>query len=322
MRHSAGVNAITAVQDFLQTLKLEYGYSPHTIRAYKKDLESFTESLRNEVVIDISEINLEDCREWIWMKQQEGYSPRSVARAVASLKSFGGWLESKQVVHGNPASRLVSPKKQEKLPRVLNEQQITQIFEGLEKKASTGDALALRNLGIMELLYATAIRVSELCGLRIEDVNFVENSIRVTGKGGKERVVPYGESASKALLQYRNASRGQLLSEGRTSREQKGESSRSLENSTKFFLNSRGCPLKPEGVYKLVSKIIGKDLGGGQRGPHVLRHTAATHMLDGGADLRVIQEFLGHSSLESTQIYTHVSNERLANTYKQAHPRA
>lgn len=322
MRHSAVINVNTAVKDFLQTLKLEYGYSPHTIRAYRKDLESFIESLRNDVVIDVSELNLEDCREWIWIKQQEGYSARSVARAVASLKSFGGWLESKQMVHGNPASRLVSPKKQENLPRVLSEQQIAQIFDALEVKASTGDALAQRNLGIMELLYATAIRVSELCGLKIADINFIEKSIRVTGKGGKERIVPYGESASKALMQYQNVSRNQLLSQVQSIKEQKNEHAGSFENKTKFFLNSRGDPLKPESVYKLVSKIIGQDLGGGQRGPHVLRHTAATHMLDGGADLRVIQEFLGHSSLESTQIYTHVSNERLAKAYKQAHPRA
>lgn len=303
------MDARKAVDGFLAATEYEFGYSMHTVRAYKQDLNSFLQSLREIALQDITQLSLEDCRDWVWQKQQSGAATASIARAIATLKSFGGWLESKEIVSGNPANRLKTPKKAAALPRVLNESQLKHVFNTLQIRAATNDPIALRDLAIVETLYATGIRTSELCGLKQNDLNQAAATIRVTGKGGKDRVVPYGKKAGEALKTYLIAGRGSLQA-------------RAQKDTQSLFLNSTGTDLQPATVYRLVAGLLGDDLGGGQRGPHVLRHTAATHLLDGGADLRVIQEFLGHSSLESTQVYTHVSTGKLAKTYRTAHPRA
>jgi integrase/recombinase XerC len=182
-----------------------------------------------------------------------------------------------------------------------------EIFQSLQTHADTGDPVAIRDLAIVEVLYASAIRVSELVGLMLEGVDLQSRTLRVVGKGNKERMVPLGAPAVSALRRYLDPARGTLLGEGQSS---------------VMFLSTRGKPLGQRSVYQVVATLLADIPGVGPLGPHTLRHTAATHLLDGGADLRSVQELLGHASLGTTQIYTHVSNERLTEAYQQAHPRA
>jgi integrase/recombinase XerC len=294
-----------AIDSFLDAVRFEYGYSEHTVRAYRRDLHDFalfadrstadaaetTTTAETAVVATIADCDLELMRGWLWDRQQRGLAPSTLARNVATLKSFGGWLELRRLVPGNPASRLRSPKAPRELPRVLADEQMARILDRAARRAESGDPAQLRDHAVLELLYATALRVSELCTLPVTGLDRRERTVRVFGKGGKERVVPLAARAERP-------------------------------DGTALFLGNRGGPLRPNTVYRLVSHELEREPGGGPRGPHTFRHTAATHLLNGGADLRVVQEMLGHSSLSSTQVYTHVSTERLAENYRQAHPRA
>ena len=305
-----------AIDGFLRTVEFEYGYSPHTIKAYRTDLAAlvgFVEADQpdsDSAQVDVSVIDLELLRSWLWDQQQRGFAAKTLARRVATVKSFGTWLEERRVLPGSPASRLQAPKSAKTLPRVLSEQQLDRILERAAHRADGGDPVAVRDLAMLELLYATALRVSELCTLPLAGLSLAERTVRVTGKGNKQRVVPLGGGAARAIEAYLRSARPALR-----------EQADSADPGT-LFLNSHGAELTPSSVYRLVSRELEQEPGGGPRGPHTLRHSAATHLLNGGADLRVVQEMLGHASLGSTQIYTHVSGERLAQTYRQAHPRA
>ena len=193
---------------------------------------------------------------------------------------------------------------------MLSEQQLDRILERAATKAASGDPAAIRDRAVLELLYATAMRVSELCTLPLGGLDLPDRTVRVTGKGNKQRVVPLGAPAARAIREYLRLARPALLAQF------------GGEDHSSLFLNNQGGELTPSGVYRLVAHALEQEPGSGPRGPHTFRHSAATHLLDGGADLRVVQEMLGHASLGSTQIYTHVSTERLAQTYRQAHPRA
>lgn len=306
----SGMQASDAIERFLTVIRVEYGYSEHTVRAYTRELTLFQASMPVEVSVNISLLTLEHCRGWLWQRQQTGLAPRTLARTVATLKSFGGWLERTQLVSGNPASRLRSPKPGQALPRVLTADQVDRILQRLASLATDGSPGAVRNHAIVELLYATGIRVSELCSARLTGLDLASSTLRVMGKGGTERIVPFGMPARVALERYLTDARGQLLAAA------------SGNATSTIFLGIDGAAMSSDAVYRLVSSHLKDEPGSGPKGPHVLRHTAATHLLDGGADLRIVQEFLGHSSLESTQVYTHVSTERLAERYRNAHPRA
>ena len=305
-----------AIDGFLRTVEFEYGYSQHTVKAYRGDLRSLAEFIEAEAPgdrpgdVDVSVIDLELLRGWLWDRQQRGYAAGTISRGVATLKSFGSWLEQRRILPGSPASRLQTPKKAKPLPRVLSEQQLDRILERAERRAQGGDPVAIRDRAILELLYATALRVSELCTLPLDGLELPNRTVRVTGKGNKQRVVPVGAPAARALHDYLERGRPGLLARA------EGEDPGAL------FLGNQGGECSPSSVYRLVSRELEQEPGGGPRGPHTLRHSAATHLLNGGADLRVVQEMLGHASLGSTQVYTHVSTERLAQTYRQAHPRA
>lgn len=310
-----------AIDGFLRTVEFEYGYSPHTVKAYRNDLRSLVEFVQAEAPPndtsppELSILDLELLRAWLWDRQQRGYAVQTLKRSVATAKSFGGWLEQRHLVPGSPAARLQTPKSGKPLPRVLSEQQLMRILERAKSKASGGDPGAVRDLAVLELLYATALRVSELCGLSHLDLDLRERTVRVTGKGNKQRVVPFGAPAAHALREYAERARPALAH-----RASSADPQRDAPDS--FFLSDRGDALNPSAVYRLVSRELAQEPGSGPRGPHTFRHSAATHLLNGGADLRVVQELLGHASLGSTQVYTHVSTERLAQTYRQAHPRA
>ena len=299
-----------AVKRFLRAIETEYGYSEHTQRAYRQDLTQFVDSLPSGSESAASLFTLEACRNWLWQRQRDGYAPRTIARGVATLKSFGGWLEQSGLVQGNPASRLRAPKPGEALPRVLTQQQMQDVLAYLSVLASDEDPIRVRNAAICEVLYATGIRVSELCSLTMSSLALEARTLRVFGKGAKERVVPFGIPAQRALQEYVDRARPQLIEQAR------------VRDPDVLFLGRNGMRLSTSAVYRLVATVLQHEPGSGPRGPHVLRHTAATHLLDGGADLRIVQELLGHASLDSTQIYTHVSTERLAERYRQAHPRA
>ena len=296
-----------AVARFLHELEAARDASTHTVRAYRGDLDLFVQSLKTAESTELAEITLEDCRSWVWAMSTAGDAASSVGRRVSAVKSFFHWAHARGDVPANVAARLSSPKKPAHLPRVVAATAMGHVLDDLTARAVTGDPIAVRDLAIWELLYASAIRVSELVGIRVDDVDWSDSTVRVMGKGAKERVVPFGMAARDALMAYRDDARPALPVTAETSH---------------LFVGARGKPLTTRTVYGVVAAIIGAMPGAGPKGPHILRHTAATHLLDGGADLRSVQEILGHASVGTTQIYTHVSSERLKKAYASAHPRA
>lgn len=328
-----------AATAFIEAARLEFGYSEHTIRSYRRDLLSFTEHAEAQDITELAGLDLELMRSWLWERQQQGLAPATIARNVATLKSFGAWLESRSLVPGNPASRLRTPRIPRSLPRVLSQEQMARVLDRVSARATSGDPEQVRDQAVLELLYSSALRVSELTTLQLSGFDRRDRSIRVLGKGNKERVVPLGAPAARALERYLTGARDALLARrgdgtagassepgvpsGPGASSNSGAPDDSGAPETAFFIGNRnGAALNAGAVYRLVSRELKLEPGGGPSGPHTFRHTAATHLLDGGADLRVVQEMLGHASLSSTQVYTHVSMERLAETYKQAHPRA
>ncbi|QNO38247.1 tyrosine recombinase XerC [Protaetiibacter sp. SSC-01] len=296
-----------AVEAYLNELTLERGYSRHTIRAYGNDLADlvgFAEALGET---DAASLDLETLRDWLWRGSQQGLAASTLGRRVSSARSFTAWLTRSGVTSNDPGLRLRTPRAGRRLPRVLTRGQMDTLLDGLHAQAAEGDPVALRDVAIIELLYASALRVSELVGLDIDDIDRGARTVRVLGKGAKERVVPYGGPAASAIDDYLVRARPALRTE------QSGHA---------LLLGARGGRLSTRTVYELVARELRELPGTGPAGPHALRHTAATHLLDGGADLRIVQEMLGHASLATTQLYTHVSTERLRETYRLAHPRA
>lgn len=295
-----------AAEAFATHLSRVRRLSPATVRAYRSDLRDLAESVADP---DLEAIDLDALRDWLWRATQRGDARSTLARRAAAVRSFFAWAREQEIVSADPSLRLVAPKRGRSLPTVASRDAMEGLLEEHRRRAVDGDAVALRDHAILEILYAAGIRVSELCGLDIDDVDFDRRTARVLGKGAKERVVPFGGPAAEALGAYLRRGRPVL-------------SSRSSSPSPALFLGVRGARLGPRAVYELVAGALGPVIGLEHVGPHALRHTAATHLLDGGADLRAVQEILGHSSLGTTQIYTHVSSERLAATYRLAHPRA
>ncbi|MCP2636696.1 tyrosine recombinase XerC [Microbacterium sp. HD4P20] len=281
--------------------------SPATVRAYSSDLANLIAVCG---IVEVGEIALEDLREWLWQAVQAGDARATIARRTAAIRGFFAWALENGAITEDPSLRLVAPKRGRTLPRVATADALTDVLGRLADAAAEGEPIALRDHAIMELLYGSAVRVSELCGLDLDDIDAERRTARVLGKGSKERVVPFGVPALRAVDAYVVRGRSTLLAR-RTA----------VAGQPALFLGARGGRIAPRTVYTLVARELGPALGG-TIGPHALRHSAATHLLDGGADLRAVQEILGHASLGTTQIYTHVSSERLAASYRLAHPRA
>ncbi len=315
-----------AIEAFARHLAVDRGFSEHTVRAYRGDLNDLAGFVEERGVaaseaaepIDVRELDLETLRDWLWQGSNAGLAKSSLSRHSAAVRGFTRWLVTTGEVSADAAARLKAPRPEQHLPRVLTRGQMSGIFEGLAARSESGDAVALRDQAIVELLYASAMRVSELTGLRVGDIDRSRLTARVLGKGGKERVVPFGVPAAHALDRYLAEARPELRSGGDRSADDRG----ARPDSGILFLNSRGAAMNTRSVYELVAGLLHELPGSGPSGPHALRHTAATHLLDGGADLRAVQEILGHASLSTTQIYTHVSAERLKQSYQAAHPRA
>ncbi|MDH6533174.1 integrase/recombinase XerC [Aurantimicrobium minutum] len=298
----------SARDGFMAYLSAERGYSQHTVKAYSSDLSAVAEYAERRNLKTVQELNLDFLRDWLYESAQQGLSKTTLARRSASVRSFTSWLRRQGQLESDPGARLKSPKAEQSLPRVITVPQLEGIFAGLSERASEGGPGALRDQAIIELLYASGLRVSELVGLALGDLDLDRLTVRVMGKGSKERIVPFGAPAASALTDYLTQARPLLVAK--------------KVPTQNFFVGARGGKLSTRAVYGLVASLLEPLGGSGPAGPHALRHTAATHLLDGGADLRIVQEMLGHASMGTTQIYTHVSMERLTSSYQQAHPRA
>jgi len=292
-------------QRFADNLSAARGYSANTVKSYLSDVLDLAEYLSSKDVTHVKDINLELLRDWLWEVSQRNSAKSTLARKSAAIRSFTAWLASEDLVVADPGQRLKSPKADRHLPKVVSKDSLEDVFQQLKALASEGEPSAIRDLLVFEMLYATGCRVSELCGLDLMSVDLGRNVLRVIGKGSKERVVPFGLPARDALDNW--------LTVRASLNPAPGEEA--------LLLNARGKRLGVRSVYQLVASLL-VNTSTGVAGPHTLRHTAATHLLDGGADLRAVQELLGHASLGTTQIYTHVSVERLRAGYKNAHPRA
>lgn len=296
----------SAIAGFESHLDAGRGYSANTVKGYLADVTDFSEFLAKQNFDDVDSINLDVLRDWLWNASEAGLTKATLARKSAAIKSFCAWAYKNELIAEDPSLRLRSPKAARTLPKVVSRESLQIIFDRLIAQATEDNPQAVRDLVAVELLYASGARVSELVGLDLDDIDYSRNIMRVMGKGSKERMIPFGQPARAALDTWIRIARPKLVSE---------------KSGQALLLNSRGQRIGVRQVYGLVAKLL-EATPTGVAGPHSLRHSAATHLLDGGADLRAVQELLGHASLGTTQIYTHVSIERLREGYKNAHPRA
>jgi len=284
------------LEKFITYLDIEKNYSPHTILNYRIDLEDFLAFTKNTPVAGVKYIHL---RQYLAQLRTKHFKPRTVARKLSSLRSFFKFLSREGLVKENPARLLVTPKLGKTLPKFLSEKETAELIE-----SPPLEGLGLRDRAIFEVLYSSGLRVSELVGLNVDSVDIFGNIIKVRGKGRKERLVPVGNKAAKAVKAYLD----------KRPAAQPGEQA--------LFLNKNGKRLTDRSVRNIMNKHILTTSLRMKISPHVLRHSFATHLLNRGADLRSVQELLGHVNLSTTQIYTHVTTERLKNVYDQSHPHA
>jgi len=293
---------------FTRHLEVERSLSVHTIRAYIGDLESLLNHLETIGVTDISQLELVHLRSWLANQQVKGGARTTLSRRAVSVRLFTKWAVKNKYLAKDVAATLATPKGHRTLPEVLDIADAKTAMDSLATRASEEETpISLRDVAMVELLYATGARVAELCGLDVSDIDYDRQTIRVLGKGNKERTIPLGNPAMKALNVW--------LKEGR-------DSIKNSLSGNAVFLGVRGKRIDQRTVRTVVYNALQAIEGIERMGPHALRHSAATHLLEGGADLRTVQEILGHASLATTQIYTHVSTERLQKAFKQAHPRA
>jgi integrase/recombinase XerC len=302
-----------ALAGFGRHLAAERGLSPHTVRAYLGDIGTLLRHVAAQGCAEPGDIGILALRAWLAEQHRAGQSRATIARRAAAARSFTAFAHRQGWLPDDPGAQLGAPKVHKRLPHVLGQEQMAAVLAAADAIAADQDeiqaALARRDVAIMELLYASGIRVSELCGLDLGDLDAGRRTVRVLGKGSKERVVPVGIPAVRAVHDWVSAGRPVLAGP-----QTPGQV---------MFLGARGGRIDPRAVRRVVHARIAAAAGTvPDTGPHGLRHTAATHLLEGGADLRSVQEILGHSSLATTQIYTHVSVERLVSVYRQAHPRA
>ena len=295
---------LASPEHFLQRLEQERNFSPHTLRAYRKDLAEFTEFLGEDAPAKIPAVTHVQLRSFLAGLRGRGISKTTIARKLAALRSFFRFLCRDGLMRTNPMLALRAPKRDQRLPHVLGAAEVERLLE----TASGNDEADLRDRAILETLYTSGMRVGELVALKVKDVDFFAEVATVMGKRRKERICPLGSYALKALQAYLEKRGISMVSAPRCDEP--------------LFLNLRGTRLTARSVGRLLARRLAEADLSARTTPHTLRHSFATHLLDRGADLRAVQELLGHASLSSTQIYTHLSAERLKQVYDRAHPRA
>ena len=293
---------------FTRHLEIERNLSIHTIRAYRGDLESLIAHLENIGINNISQLELVHLRSWLANQQVKGGARTTLSRRAVSVRLFTKWAVKNKYLEKDVAATLATPKGHRTLPEVLGIDDAKIAMDSMATRAAEEETpIAVRDVAMVEMLYASGARVAELCGLDLTDIDYDRQTIRVLGKGNKERTIPVGNPAMRALDNW--------LKSGR-------DSIKNSLSGNAVFLGARGKRIDQRTVRTVVYNALQAIEGIDRMGPHALRHSAATHLLEGGADLRTVQEILGHASLATTQIYTHVSTERLQKVFKQAHPRA
>lgn len=297
-------DALTAYE---RHLTAERDLTPHTVRAYLGDITDLLDHVSRVGCADLDSIDLRALRSWLAKQQTLGRSRTTLARRATAARVFTSWAAKTGRTKGDAGAQLASPKPHRTLPATLTALEIRLLLDTAAELAPGADAIGLRDLAMLELLYATGIRVGELTGLNVDDLDQERRLVRVFGKGRKERSVPYGAPAARAVHAWVRDGRPRLSAPS---------------SGPGLFLGARGGRIDQRAVRSVVHARLADLPGVPDLGPHGLRHTAATHLLEGGADLRTVQEILGHASLATTQVYTHVTTDRLRSAYRQAHPRA
>ena len=293
---------------FQRHLEVERNLSVHTIRAYMGDLTSLLEHLEILGITSIADLQLAHLRSWLANQQVKGASRTTISRRAVSVRLFTKWALKNKYISTDVGTSLATPKGHRTLPEVLGIDDAKLAMDSMAMRAAEDETpMSLRDVAMVEILYASGARVAELCGLNLADIDYNRQTIQVLGKGNKERVIPLGNPAMRALKKWLDDGRAQMMNE---------------KSEKAVFLGARGKRIDQRAVRSVVYEALSAIEGIERMGPHALRHSAATHLLEGGADLRTVQEILGHASLATTQIYTHVSTERLQKAFKQAHPRA
>ena len=294
------------VDRFSSDLRTLNRRSEHTVRAYEADVRRLLTLCAELGLAHLGDLNIGMLRVWL-AEELESHTEATVARRASAVRAFTGWARKQGIMAVDVGAQLVPPKTRPHLPGYLQQDEADAALDIAITRADDGDPVHLRDWAILELLYATGLRVGELCSLDLRDIQLSERMLRVLGKGNKQRTAPFGIPAEDALRRWLHDGRPLLAND---------------KSKDAVFLGARGGRVDQRTVREVVYKFLEQVPGVGRLGPHTLRHSAATHLLDGGADLRTVQELLGHASLDTTQIYTHVSAARLKSAYEQAHPRA
>lgn len=320
MKKSNSKYFLEYIEEYLSFIRVSRNFSGNTIISYQNDLKQFLTFLFNlykdssvlfpeDFIFEIKSVTKRDIKSFISelllaekidIKKVKKYNTKSISRKISTLKSFFKYLRKRNYIDSNPASVLIFPKRPKNLPHFITESEMDRLLDGAKS-----NELGILEKAIMELFYSTGIRLSELINLKFDNLNFSNKTIKVMGKGSKERIIPYGEKANKAMKNYleiRNIC-----------------NTKNLDN---FFVTNKGNKLYPMQVQRLVNKNLSGVTESKKKSPHVLRHTFATHLLDKGADIRAVKDMLGHESLSTTQVYTHLTPEKLKKVYEQAHPKA
>lgn len=291
------------INKFIEYLEYEKGYSNKTIISYEKDLELFNIFLKENKILKIEEITHNIIRKYLSLLHDKKYTSASISRKISTLRTFFKYALKQNYIKTNPMTLISNPKKEKKLPKYLKYEEIERLLNCIDISTKEG----IRNRLIIELLYSTGIRVSELINIKLKDIKIKEKQITILGKGNKERIVLFGNEAKKVLGQYINIYRDEF----------KGN-----VNNQYLLINKKGKQLSTNKIELIVKEVLKQSALKLNISPHTLRHTFATHLLDSGADLKSVQELLGHENLKTTAIYTHISNERLKNVFLKSHPRA
>jgi len=292
------------LNSYIEYIQIEKNYSEYTIKFYRQDIEHFFMFMSEQSIFNLENVEYFDARLYLTQLYSSKYSRASLARKISSLRSFYKFLMREKIVLENPFTLLTQPKKELRIPKFFYQEEMEKLFEVCEGQ----NPLDIRNKALLEMLYSTGIRVSECANIQLKDIDFDFDAIIVKGKGKKERIVLFGSFAHNAIQNYINFARNQLMQNAIPHHH--------------LFVNYKGTPLTVRGIRHILNSLIEKAALTGKMHPHMLRHTFATHLLNNGADIRTVQELLGHEYLSSTQVYTHVTKEHLKKTYIAHHPRA